>query len=874
MTICKHRGKRIYRSVLPTGEEFDIWHCHKLGQRCTAQQSQMRLQSGEQLPFCAGCPFFERRPGDLELVSAVCLAYDLPRRQTVLEESIESFLRQTYPHKELVIVNDTPGLVIECDAPGVRIINVPPCATLGDKYNAGVEAARGTLICSWDDDDISLPWRMSLSVELLGRAEYFNPRAYWFLNGDTLQHEVRTGYAHNASIFRKGAWQKVGRYQPLADNSQDAAMDTALRAQCQTIDGSGRIEQTAYIYRWGDGLHHGSSGPAELLGQSSGTFRLNPHWERNYTRLTVQARPAATPFWITNRDTLAVRTMVEQLLLCEDLGPITIVDCDSDYGPLLTWYQDECPVNVIQAENLGHLAPWKYLDQSQPYIVADGDFDFAAVPRDFVHKLAAALEKFPRAIKAGLSLSIDDLPDASPLKAQVIAHESKFWDKPIDPEYFDAAIDTTPAMYRAGTGWGGYEPAIRLAPPYVARHVPWYLTPSTTGDDWKHYFRRLDPAGIQWGPLLAEQLDQPERRPPKLTIGMATLRDWPGVWATIQGIRLFHPECLDEIEIIVVDNDAVGDPNLRESHSSNCRNLCSRVGARYDHYTAVAGTAAAKGRIFELATAPAVLVIDCHVLLPAGVIRKLIDWYTDHPDSKDLYQGPLIGDAGLQDIVGTHFAPSWGSLMFGQWAVDKRVYDGEPFEIEMQGCGLFTCRRDAWPGFHPELRGFGPEEYHLHNRIRRKGGKCWCLPWLTWCHRFGNPDGTRPPGLTHTERLRGYLVTHLDTRAPAMASIWKHFVEESHMPAAVFLEVLEQTVAEVFKDRPDLGRGCPNRGPFLRVVDCEIGCAALRAPLPVFSCTEKEECAPYQWQQPHKRDVAVCAGCELNPAISTSQNSE
>src|SRR6185503_18713620 len=131
--------------------------------------------------------------------------------------------------------------------------------------------------------------------------------------------------------------------------------------------------------------------------------------------------------------------------------------------------------------------------------------------------------------------------------------------------------------------------------------------------------------------------------------------------------------------------------------SAKCRGLCERVGGKYDHYTAVSGTAAAKGRIFELATAPAVLVIDCHVLLPTGAVRRLIDWFESHPDSRDLWQGPCIGDGGLNDFVGTHFSLNWGSLMYGQWAVDPRVNHSEdPFEIEMQGCGLFACRRDAW----------------------------------------------------------------------------------------------------------------------------------------------------------------------------------
>ena len=250
----------------------------------------------------------------------------------------------------------------------------------------------------------------------------------------------------------------------------------------------------------------------------------------------------------------------------------------------------------------------------------------------------------------------------------------------------------------------------------------------------------------------------------KLTIGMATYRDWPGVWATIQSIRTNHQEALNDIEFVVVDNDPDGDPNGgEESHSGKCRRLVEHVGGIYDRFIKVQGTAAAKGRIFELATLPTVLVMDCHVLLPSLTLAWLIKFASDNPDSKDLWQGPCIGDGGVDDIIGSHFDTRWGSLMYGQWAIDQRVHGDDPFEIPMQGCGLFACHRAAWPGFHPLLRGFGPEEWHIQQRIRRNGGKALCLPFLKWCHRFGNPSGATVPGLAPEERLRGHLITWMDT---------------------------------------------------------------------------------------------------------------
>lgn len=354
---------------------------------------------------------------------------------------------------------------------------------------------------------------------------------------------------------------------------------------------------------------------------------------------------------------------------------------------------------------------------------------------------------------------------------------------------------------------------------------------------------------------------------PKLTIGMATFRDWPGLWATIESVFLHHADCLPEIEFVIVDNDPAGlpDANTEDDHSSKARRLVDSINrqglrARYVHFTTVQGTAAAKSQVFAHATGSTVLVVDSHVMLQTGTIRRLINWAESNLDSKDLWQGPCIG---LNQIVGTDFAPRWGSLMYGQWNHDARVNHDAPFEIEMQGCGLFACRRKAWPGFHPLLRGFGPEEFHLHQRIRRNGGQCYCLPWLKWCHRFGNPSGSVPPGLRPEERLRGHLITHLDTGAPSLSEIRRHFVDEAKaLTDADFLRALAATVNEFFEvtqGRADMGIDCPHRGPYLRQELCQIGCHATRGMFPIFACGRHGECAPWRWEQhQHMMDCRDC----------------
>lgn len=213
------------------------------------------------------------------------------------------------------------------------------------------------------------------------------------------------------------------------------------------------------------------------------------------------------PCWLTNRDTLTpVRGMVEFLLDCDEVGTVTIVDCESTYPPLIDWYRSACPVTVIFAENLGNHAPWRYIQPDDGYYFAsDADFDLTGVPKDFLKLLREGLIEFPEVCKTALSLRIDDLPDDSPVAKKVIAHESQFWRRRRNGQWFDADVDTTVALYRGRSGWGGYGPALRADNPYTARHLPWYLASDTCTEEWEWYLRHLNPSGLTWGPRLKDE---------------------------------------------------------------------------------------------------------------------------------------------------------------------------------------------------------------------------------------------------------------------------------------------------------------------------------------------------------------------------------
>jgi glycosyltransferase involved in cell wall biosynthesis len=250
-------------------------------------------------------------------------------------------------------------------------------------------------------------------------------------------------------------------------------------------------------------------------------------------------------------------------------------------------------------------------------------------------------------------------------------------------------------------------------------------------------------------------------------------------------------------------------------------NLLSKIsecrGVKLVPYGQAVGTSAPRNHIFQHATGDVVVCMDCHLLLPPGSLKAAVDWFAARPESKDILQGPLVYD-DLNNL-GTHFADIWRGQMWGVWAqgwrcscdpfapvfsplekpggghgffkstypleeVESCGHCGRPypqigwsghegklielgyiqagksgpaFPIGGQGLGLFACRRDAWPGFNLDARGFGGEEMYVHEKCRLSGGQTYCLPDFKWWHRFGNPDSITYPLSIHG-KVRNYLL--------------------------------------------------------------------------------------------------------------------
>jgi glycosyltransferase involved in cell wall biosynthesis len=111
-------------------------------------------------------------------------------RRSLVPQAIRHFLRQDYPHRELIILDDGADCVADLipEDDRIRYLRLDRKLSMGVKHNLACEMARGEVIVHWDDDDWISPRRISYQVrELMEQPEeaicglsrilFYDPRA-------------------------------------------------------------------------------------------------------------------------------------------------------------------------------------------------------------------------------------------------------------------------------------------------------------------------------------------------------------------------------------------------------------------------------------------------------------------------------------------------------------------------------------------------------------------------------------------------------------------------------------------------------------------------------------------------------------------------
>jgi hypothetical protein len=224
------------------------------------------------------------------MISVLTLTY---KRHHILEEAIESFLRQnvSYP-KEMVIINDCKDIDYVFDHPQVKIINHKErFPSISEKLKFGFGQCKYKYIYRLDDDDLLSPTGLFTACEDIlenpGYDVYRSKGFYFFVNNEyqKITSNVNNGNIYDEEYIKRIKW-------PNSSVGEDANI---------TFHQGGKWfepeeKKPTMIYRWGMETFHLSGAGHRLneialqqadeslqrINNSTGVIYLNPHFKENY----------------------------------------------------------------------------------------------------------------------------------------------------------------------------------------------------------------------------------------------------------------------------------------------------------------------------------------------------------------------------------------------------------------------------------------------------------------------------------------------------------------------------------------------------------------------------------------------------------------
>ena len=213
------------------------------------------------------------------------------------------------------------------------------------------------------------------------------------------------------------------------------------------------------------------------------------------------------PVFVTCRDRVSdLRLLVDWL---EKAGHqrIILLDNDSGYEPLLEYYRQSPHAIYYLKHNYGSRALWHAdLVPNEPFVLTDPDIvPLSTCPHDLVGYLGEILDAYWLP-KAGPSLYTGSLPEHCCKPNPLLEGMSiKEWEdslistsRELGPGIYDSLIDTTFALYRSGSPFGFQ--AIRLGPPWQAKHLSWYRTSIDAEHAYYLSHATHGPEGTTWKP--------------------------------------------------------------------------------------------------------------------------------------------------------------------------------------------------------------------------------------------------------------------------------------------------------------------------------------------------------------------------------------
>lgn len=198
----------------------------------------------------------------MERVQAMMIACLMPtygRRRAVVANSIELFLRQTHPDKQLVGMED--GAAEPCRQGHPPLWCLTSCAarfgSLPTKYDVMWSPRTADAYAVWDDDDVYLPWHLESHHSVLERHGWSKPSHVWSTYGGDLHIEQADGRFHGSIAIRTELLERVGGWRGVMPEGEwgRADFDQRMLWALSRIEPPGdpcEIAEPSYVFRWGD----------------------------------------------------------------------------------------------------------------------------------------------------------------------------------------------------------------------------------------------------------------------------------------------------------------------------------------------------------------------------------------------------------------------------------------------------------------------------------------------------------------------------------------------------------------------------------------------------------------------------------------------
>lgn len=229
-------------------------------------------------------------------VSCYCSTFARPH---LLEESIQSFLNQTYENKEMIIVNDCKEQTLIFDHPQIKIINLQERINpIGKKFNFAANSCSGDIINPWDDDDIFMPWKIETALKYFKNGIFHSNQG--FFEESIEEITFFKSYLQCNLFVEKKIFNEVGGYPEEDRSGLDANLLNKLEGKLGNIKTNINKNEIFYLYRWNtvDSLHISDLPPEsknnlEKIYEEkikndknfkTGEIKLNPNWKYDYLK--------------------------------------------------------------------------------------------------------------------------------------------------------------------------------------------------------------------------------------------------------------------------------------------------------------------------------------------------------------------------------------------------------------------------------------------------------------------------------------------------------------------------------------------------------------------------------------------------------------